>query len=81
VHIYQDPPLLGSLSATLEGSRNIFVAAVATQREPDSVINDFGISRGGVIIPEQTGVRRDSKLALAEHHKGACDVPPLSKDG
>jgi hypothetical protein len=30
VHVYQNPPLLGSLPATLEGSRNIFVAAVMT---------------------------------------------------
>jgi hypothetical protein len=65
---------LGSLPATLEGSRNIFVAVVATQREPDSAINDFGISRGGIIISEQTGVRRDSKPALAEHHKDALSV-------
>jgi hypothetical protein len=69
LHIHQDSPFLRSFSATFEGSRNIFVTAVATQREPDSAIDDFGISRGGVIIPEQTGDRRDSKLTFAEHYK------------
>jgi hypothetical protein len=41
------------------------------QRQLDPAINDFGISRGGIVIPEQTGVRRDSKPASAQHHKGA----------
>jgi hypothetical protein len=71
VHVYQDPPLLGSFPATLKGSQNIFVMVMATQREPDSVINNFGISCGRIIIPKQTGVWHDSKPALAEHHKGA----------
>jgi hypothetical protein len=52
VHIHQDPALLGSFPTTFEGSRNIFVMTVVTQRESNSVIDDFGISRGGVIIPE-----------------------------
>jgi hypothetical protein len=65
VHIHQDPPFLGSFLATFEVSRNIFVMAVVMQREPDFAIDDFGISRGGVIIPEQTGVWRDSKLIFA----------------
>jgi hypothetical protein len=52
VHIHQDSPFLGSFPTTFEGSRNIFVTTVATQREPDSAIDDFRISRGGVIIPE-----------------------------
>jgi hypothetical protein len=41
----------------------------ATQREPDSTIDDFGISRGGVIIQEQTGVRRDSKPTFTKNYK------------
>jgi hypothetical protein len=65
VHILQDPHFLGSFLATFEGSRNIFAMAVVMQRELDSAIDDFGISRGGVIIPEQTGVRHDSKLIFA----------------
>jgi hypothetical protein len=56
VHVYQDPPLLGSFPVTLEGSQNIFIATVATHREPDPTINNFGISRGGII--------------LAKHHNG-----------
>jgi hypothetical protein len=40
------------------------------QREPNSVIDDFGILCGGVIMPEQTGVRRDSKPTFTEHYKG-----------
>jgi hypothetical protein len=70
VHIHQDPPLLGSFPTTFEGSRNIFITAVATQREPDFAIDDFGILCGGVIIPEQTGVWCDSKPSFAEHYKG-----------
>jgi hypothetical protein len=70
VHVYQNPHLLGSFLATLEESQNIFVAVVVMQSELDSAINDFGISCGGIIIPEQAGVRRDSKTALTEHHKG-----------
>jgi hypothetical protein len=69
VHIHQDPPFLGSFPTTFEGSQDIFVTAVATQREPDSAIDDFGISRGRVIIPEQTGVRHDSKPTFIEHYK------------
>jgi hypothetical protein len=71
VHVYQDPPLLGSFPAILEGSQNIFSTVVVTQRGPDPAINNFGISCGGIIIPEQTGVQRNSKPALVEHHKGA----------
>jgi hypothetical protein len=70
VHIHHDPPLLGSFLATFEGSQNIFVTAVATQRELDSTIDNFGILCRGVIIPEQTGVRRDSMPTFAEHYKG-----------
>jgi hypothetical protein len=44
---------------------------VAMQREPDSTTDDYGISHGGIVIPEQTGVWRDSKPALAQHHEGA----------
>jgi hypothetical protein len=43
---------------------------VATQREPNSAIDDFKISYGGVIIPEQTSVQRDSKPTFTEHYKG-----------
>jgi hypothetical protein len=60
---------LGSFLATFEGRWNIFVTAVETQREPDSAIDDFGISRGGVIIAEQIGVRRNPKPTFAEHYK------------
>jgi hypothetical protein len=69
VHIHKDPPFLGSFPATFEGSRNIFVTTVATQREPDSAIDDFGISHRGVIIPEQIGVQRDSNPTFTEHYK------------
>jgi hypothetical protein len=69
VHILQDPPFLGSFPATFEGSQNIFVTVVARQREPNSAIDDFGISRGGVIIPEHTGVQRNSKPTFTEHYK------------
>jgi hypothetical protein len=69
VHIHQDPPFLGSFPATFEGSLNIFVTTVATQREPNSAINDFEILRGGVIVPKQTGVRRDSMSTFTEHYK------------
>jgi hypothetical protein len=51
VHVYQDPPPLGSFPATLEGSRNIFIVVVATHIEPDFAINNFIISRGRIIIP------------------------------
>jgi hypothetical protein len=43
---------LGSFPTTFEGSQNIFIMAVVTQGELDSTIDDFGISRGGVIILE-----------------------------
>ena len=41
----------------------------AAQRETDSAIDELGILRGGVIIPKQTGVRRDSKPTFMEHYK------------
>jgi hypothetical protein len=69
VHIHQDPPFLGSFLAIFEGSRNTFVTAVATQREPNSATYDFRISHGGVIIPEQIGARRDSMRTFTEHYK------------
>jgi hypothetical protein len=68
---------LGSFSATFEGSQNIFVTAVATQRESDSTIDDFGISRGGVIIPEQISVRRDSKPTFADHYKSTQHIESI----
>jgi hypothetical protein len=52
VHVYHDPPLLGCLPAALEGSQNIFIVVVAMQREPNSAINDFGISSRRIIIPK-----------------------------
>jgi hypothetical protein len=52
VHIHQDPPFLGSFLATFEGSQDIFITAAAKQREPDSTIDDFGISHWGVILPK-----------------------------
>jgi hypothetical protein len=60
---------LGSFAATFERSRNIFITTVATQREPNAAIDDFGISCGRVIIPEHTSVRRDSKPTFTEHYK------------
>jgi hypothetical protein len=71
VHVNKNPPLLGSFLATLEGSQNIFVSAVTTQRQPNPSINDFGISRRRIVIPKQTGVQRDSDPLFTQHHKGA----------
>jgi hypothetical protein len=61
---------LGSIPATFEGRQNIFVTVVTMEREPDSAIDEFGISCGGVIIPEQTGVLCDSKPAFTEYYEG-----------
>jgi hypothetical protein len=44
---------------------------VMMQRQPDPTINDFGISRGRIVILKQTSVRCDSKPAFTQHHKGA----------
>jgi hypothetical protein len=74
VHVYQDPPLLGSFPATLEGRRNIIIAAVVTQREPDSAINDFRILCKRIIIPDQTGIWCDSNSIGVEASQ-RCSVP------
>jgi hypothetical protein len=64
MHIHKNPPLLGTLPAALEGSLDVFIPTLASQGKANPVEDGLGVSGRRIIIPEKTGIRRDSQPAL-----------------
>jgi hypothetical protein len=64
VHIHKDPLLLGALLATLEGSLDVFIPALASQGKANPAEDGLGVSGRRVIIPEKVGIQRNAQPAL-----------------
>jgi hypothetical protein len=70
MHVYKNPPLLGTLSAALEGSLDVFIPALVSQGNADHPEDCLGVSGRRVVVPEKAGIRRDFQPALTQHYKG-----------
>jgi hypothetical protein len=51
---------MGTLPVALEGSLDVFILALASQEKADSAEDCLGVSGRRVVVPEKTGIRRDS---------------------
>jgi hypothetical protein len=71
VHIHKDPPLLGTLPATLKGSLDAFIPMFASQGKADSAEDCLGVSGRRIVVPEKASIRRDSQPALTQHYEAA----------
>jgi hypothetical protein len=71
MHVHKNPPLLGTLLATLEGSIDVFIPALASQGKPNPAEDCLGVSSRRVIVQENAGIQRDSQLALTQHYEAA----------
>jgi hypothetical protein len=69
MHVHKDPLLLGTLLTALEGSFDVFIPAFASQGKVDPVEDYLGVSGRRVVVPEKTGIRRDSQPALVQHYE------------
>jgi hypothetical protein len=71
MHVHKDPLLLGTLTAALEGSLDVFIPAFASQGKTDPTEDCLGVSGRRVVVPEKAGIQRDSQSALAQHYEAA----------
>jgi hypothetical protein len=69
MYVHKNPPLLGTLLATLEGSLNVFIPALTSQGKADPAEDCLGVSGRRVVVPEKAGIRRDSQPALTQHYE------------
>jgi hypothetical protein len=69
MHVHKDPLLLGTLLTALEGRFDVFIPAFASQGKADPVEDYLGVSGRRVVVPEKTGIRRDSQPALTQHYE------------
>jgi hypothetical protein len=65
MHIHQKPLLLRVLLGALEGGIDILVTTVTTKWQPDTRINNLGVSDRRIEIPEQVGIW--CKLIPSQH--------------
>jgi hypothetical protein len=71
MHVHNDPLLLGTIPAALEGSLDIFLLTFASQGKADPAEDCLGVSGRRVVVPEKAGIQRDSQPALAQHYEAA----------
>jgi hypothetical protein len=71
VHVHQDPLLLGTLPAALEGSLDIFIPVIALQGKADPTKDHLVVSGRRVVIPEKADIQWDSQPALTQHYEAA----------
>jgi hypothetical protein len=69
VDVQQDPPLMGTLPAALEGSLDVFVPAMQSQGKTDPIKDRLGISGTRVVVPEKASILWDFQPSLAQHYK------------
>jgi hypothetical protein len=60
MHVYKNPPLLGTLRAALESSLDIFIPALALQGNADPAKDCLGVSGRRVVVPEKADIQRNS---------------------
>jgi hypothetical protein len=68
MHVHNDPLLLGTLPASLEGSLD-FITTFASQGKANPAEDCFGVSGSRVVVSEKAGIQRDSEPALTQHYK------------
>jgi hypothetical protein len=71
MHVHKNPPLLGTLPVALEGSIDVFIPAFASQGKADPTEDCLGVSSRRVVVPEKSGIQRDSQPALIQHYEAA----------
>jgi hypothetical protein len=71
MHVHENPLLLGTLPAALEGGLDVFIPAVASQGKADPAKDCLCVSSRRIIVPEKTSIQRYSQPALAQHYKAA----------
>jgi hypothetical protein len=71
MHINQNPLLLGTLPAALEGGLDIFIHTVASQGKTDPAEDCLAVSGRRIIVPEKASIQRDGQPALAHHYEAA----------
>jgi hypothetical protein len=64
VHVHKNPPLLGTLPVTLEGSFDVFIYTLASQGKTDPAGDGLGVSGMRVIVLEKAGIQRNSQPVL-----------------
>jgi hypothetical protein len=69
MYVHKNPPLLGTLLVALEGSLDVFIPALTSQGKADPTEDCLGVSGRRVVVPEKTGIRRDSQPALTQHYE------------
>jgi hypothetical protein len=73
MHVHKNPPLLGTLSAVLEGSLDVFFPALASQGKADPAEDCLSVSGRGVVVPKKAGIWRNSQPVLTQHYEvGKC---------
>jgi hypothetical protein len=71
VHVHQDPPLLSTLLAALEGSLDIFIPVIMSQEKANPTEDHLGVSGRRVVVPEKAGIQWDSQPTLAQHYEAS----------
>jgi hypothetical protein len=71
MYVNVKPSSGGAFLAAPERSVQVFLPMVVTQCQPDPGEGFFIIASGVVEVPEQIGIRRNPKLAFAQHAKAA----------
>jgi hypothetical protein len=71
MHIYENPLLLDTFPAALEGGLDVFIPTVASQRKVDPTKDYIGVSGRRIIVLEKASIQRDSQPALAQHYEAA----------
>jgi hypothetical protein len=56
MHIYKNPLLLGAFPAALEGSLDVSILVVASQRKADPTEDYLGVSGRRIIVPEKASI-------------------------
>jgi hypothetical protein len=64
VHVHQDPLLLDTLPAALEGSLDVSIPVIVSQGKVDPAKDRFGVLGMRVVVPENASIRWDSQPVL-----------------
>jgi hypothetical protein len=71
MHVHKNPHLLGTLSAALEGSLDVFIPTLMSQGNADPIEDYLSVSGRRVVVSEKAGIQRDSQPALTQHYEAA----------
>jgi hypothetical protein len=63
-HVHKNPPLMGTLSASLEGSFDVFIHVLVSQGKADPTEDCLGVLGRRVVVSEKANIRRDSQPTL-----------------